>query len=104
MFNSESLSIGLAATGLALVAASTIPALSLLPYSMRRQQKRDDQTRYEDEDGVATEETESAFSDKIPRLFLYITSILGFFTSIASAVFATLNQKEIGRASCRERG
>lgn len=45
--------------------------------------------RYEDEDGVATEESEGAYSDFIPRLILILVSVIGTIDCLASAILTT---------------
>ncbi|KAI9767128.1 MAG: hypothetical protein M1840_005917 [Geoglossum simile] len=45
---------------------------------------------YEDGDGVATEETVSAYSDRTPRFILCFSSIIGFLASLVTSVLASL--------------
>lgn len=45
---------------------------------------------YEDEDGAATEETQNAFSDKLPRVMVAVTTGLGLLISLALAVFGAV--------------
>lgn len=46
---------------------------------------------YEDKDGVATKESEAAYSAKIPKTLLSIFSVSGLAISIVLAVLGTLN-------------
>jgi len=41
---------------------------------------------YEDEDGTATEETQEAFFDKLPRVPVAVTTAVGLLVSLALAV------------------
>ena len=43
---------------------------------------------YHDEDGSATEDSQAAFSDWLPRTVLYLSTMLGFAASIGSAVLS----------------
>jgi hypothetical protein len=45
--------------------------------------------RYEDEDGVATEESEEAYSDFVPRLILVLLSAVASLDALAAAVLIT---------------
>ncbi|KAH6672198.1 putative ABC bile acid transporter [Halenospora varia] len=49
---------------------------------------------YEDNDGVATEESMAQYSAKIPIVLLFTCAILGAFTSIALSVLATVHSNE----------
>ena len=86
MVASERLSIIAVTVGVGLVAATTIPALKQIP----SRPKRLYEALYEDDDGVATEEAISAYSDRIPKFILCFSSIIGFLASIVSLVFASL--------------
>lgn len=50
---------------------------------------------YRDQDGAATEESLAAFSDRIPKIAIYVSTILGFSAACASAVLSTASQTPI---------
>jgi ABC-type multidrug transport system fused ATPase/permease subunit len=84
--------------GLVLVALSSTPAVWRIYKRLARREKGegegseepDSHQLYEDEDGIATEETERNFSDKIQKSVILISSIAGFLISFALALLATL--------------
>ena len=45
---------------------------------------------YEDEDGMATEETQNAFYDTLPRVLVAVTTGVGVLVSLALAVFGAV--------------
>ncbi|KAH0538545.1 hypothetical protein FGG08_004878 [Glutinoglossum americanum] len=45
---------------------------------------------YEDEGGTATVESEAAYSDRMPKIFIYVTTLLGFSASVVSAILSTV--------------
>ncbi|KAI9682032.1 MAG: hypothetical protein M1817_000086 [Caeruleum heppii] len=47
-------------------------------------------SRYTDKDGVATSQSEAAFSDTIPRIIIILTSLAGLCASLAASVAITL--------------
>jgi hypothetical protein len=89
MVTHEGLSLAAGVVGVALVAATTIPAFKQLAAAISHP-KRLYETLYEDDDGVATEESMSAYSDRVPRSILCFSSIVGFLASVASSVLASL--------------
>ncbi|KZF26219.1 ABC bile acid transporter [Xylona heveae TC161] len=84
------------AVGTGAVAAMTLPGVVNLrksAWSLRKDYEQVD-ALYEDQDGVATEKSQAAFSDKIPKLFVYLSSVLGSSVTLASALWATLNPEK----------
>src|SRR5436189_4793715 len=80
-------------TGLALVALNSTPALWLISNRLVRRKYGELSALvhlYEDRDGVATEETEKKFSDKVQKVVIAAFSVAGFFVSVALSVSATL--------------
>ncbi|KIW17836.1 hypothetical protein PV08_05031 [Exophiala spinifera] len=73
------------------VALLSIPALSQLISRIRARKDHYQHLSeiYEDKDGVATEESQEAFSDFIPRLVLILISIVVCLDALASAVLIT---------------
>ena len=45
---------------------------------------------YEDEDGTATEETQQAYSDKLPKVLVAVTTAVGLLISLGLAVFGAV--------------
>ncbi|KAF7956233.1 hypothetical protein EAE96_005153 [Botrytis aclada] len=82
-YNSGSLAAAICA--LLLVITLTFPSVFSITSHFREKGKQNPNT-YTDKDGVATEETIAAFSTKIPKTLLIISTLLGFATSIVLAV------------------
>lgn len=92
MADSTTLSLTAAIVCLTLVAILTSPAIWEAVNRLRSSGKAQYQRlteKYEDEDGEATEESEAAYSDFLPRLAIMLLSILGTLDSLALAVLAT---------------
>ncbi|KAM3068375.1 hypothetical protein ACMFMG_009513 [Clarireedia jacksonii] len=86
MLEYDSGSLAAAFCSSVVVVGFTFPsAISTLSHFRAKEQKW---TSYSDKDGVATEETIAAFSTKIPKTILIISTILGLGTSIALAILA----------------
>lgn len=91
MQDSTSTSLIAAVVCLVLVALLSVPAAweNVLRFTATKSQYQDLPHNYEDEDGVATEESEAAYSDFVPRLVLILISVVGLLDSLALAVLAT---------------
>lgn len=85
MLDYNSGSLAAATCTLLLVITLTFPSVFSLTSHFREKGKQIPNT-YTDKDGVATEETIAAFSTKIPKTLLMISTLLGFATSITLAV------------------
>ena len=91
----ELLSVVVASVGAGLVVFLTLPSIWRLARTSSRPSKLNGyhvahSGVYQDKDGTATEESEAAFSDKLPKVIIYAATILGFATSITSAVLSTV--------------
>lgn len=84
-------SIAVSSVGLALVVIATLPSALAAVSHFRRKDKATAEL-YEDQDGVATEESMVKYSAKWPKTFLSVFATLGFAFATASAVLATVNQ------------
>lgn len=85
--NPEAVSLGAAALGLALTAVLTVPAgKAILGRFVNKGYRRLASELYEDEDGVATEESVAAFSDRWQKYLIILLSIAGFALSVARAL------------------
>lgn len=84
-------SIVVAAIGLGLLAAISIPTVISFNERIKRRKEfaKDNNILYEDKDGVATEESQKKFSTIIPRSLSVTGSIIGSLLSIAEAVLRT---------------
>ncbi len=84
-------SVAVSIACLVAVALLSIPAGYKLVAKLRakKDQYQHVSSRYEDKDGVATEESEEAFSDLIPRLLLILISIVACLDALATAVLTT---------------
>jgi len=89
---SEVTSLVTGAIGCFLIVLASHPSLFTIfnIASSRVQHGHDENSElYEDEDGTATEETQQAFSDKLPKVLILVTSSLGLLFSLALAVFGS---------------
>lgn len=84
----EAASLGAASLGLALTAILTVPAAkAILSRFVNKGYRRLPPELYEDEDGVATEESVAAFSDRWQKYLITLLSVAGFAVSLARALF-----------------
>ena len=86
-----STSVAIAVACLAVVAILSAPAAreGLIRLRAKRKQYAELSDRYEDEDGIATEESEDAYSDLLPRLLLILISLVTCAVALASAIVTT---------------
>ena len=94
--SSQTSSIVVGSVGISLVAAISIPALFSIYWKFnprKEQQYEDAQGRYEDEDGVATAESQEKFeySTTLPKVLILASSVIGLLVSIAVAVLSTVH-------------
>ena len=92
MAGATTTSLAIAIAALVLVALLTIPAGTGFYQRLIATKKQDLEftDKYEDADGVATEESEAAFTTRIQRIFSLLTALVGFAVSLVSAILATL--------------
>ena len=95
MAGSTTVSLALAIACLVLVGILSIPALLQYIDRLRKGKSKyfELSDRYEDEDGVATDDSEAAYSDFIPRLLLVLVSAVGTFDALAFAIVITTRPK-----------
>ncbi|KPI39577.1 ATP-dependent bile acid permease [Cyphellophora attinorum] len=88
MVGSTTPSVAIAIACLVIVALLTIPTVIRLVQNLRRRKERYQELndRYEDKDGVATTESEAAFSDIVQRLILLLASTVATIDALAFAV------------------
>lgn len=94
MPDSTTISLVTASLALVLVAGLSFPGSSrcverLSSTKLQYVQLRD---RYEDEDGVATVESEEAYSDYLSRLIVLLGAIVGTVVSLVSAILTTTRE------------
>jgi hypothetical protein len=93
--DSTTWSLAAAITCLALVASLSLPAF--LQQGKRhlttKQPYYSLPDRYEDEDGTATKDSEEAYTDFIPRLFLLLLSVVGTLDALALGILTTTRVK-----------
>lgn len=75
---------------LAAITLFTYPSVSGLIGQIRKREQRSDAV-YSDADGKATAESAAAFSDKLRKVAVLLSALLGAGTSLAASVLATLN-------------
>ena len=91
MTSSTTVSVAIAFVSLVLVALLSIPSLAQLVNRIRRRKEQYQalSDRYEDEDGVATDGSEAAYSDLVQRLILLLGSAIATLDALAFAVVIT---------------
>lgn len=84
-------SVAISIACLVVVAALSVPAL--YQFFIRIRAKKDQYQElpdlYEDEDGEATEESQEAYSDFMPRLMLILISIFACLDALTTAILTT---------------
>ena len=86
----ETIAAGGAATGI--IAFLTIPAI--IDHVARWREKKEKASLYEDDDGVATEESMAKYSTTVAKILLAIFTTLGLLTAIALGVLALVYHDE----------
>lgn len=79
-------------TALILVFFLTVPSVVKLCKSYHRQKYSRINALYEDEDGIATEETQKEYSATAPKYLALLSTVIGFIASVISASFTTINR------------
>lgn len=94
MAGATTTSLAIAIVALIVVVLLTLPGATKLYYrwSANKKQYQEFTDKYEDEDGVATEESEAAFSTKIQCVLILLFALIGFAVSLVSSVLATLRE------------
>lgn len=84
-------SLAISISCLAVVAALSVPAL--YQYLERLRARKDQYAElsdlYEDEDGTATEESQEAYSDFVPRLILILISAVASIDALVTAILTS---------------
>lgn len=93
--DSTTLSLAAAIACIALVASLSLPACLQQGkrYLTTKPQYQSLADRYEDDDGVATKDSEEAYTDFIPRLFLLLLSIVGTLDALTLGILVTTRVK-----------
>ncbi len=78
-------------TALILVFFLTIPSVVKLFKSYSRGKYARIDALYEDEDGSATEESQTEYSATLPKYIALLSSMIGFIASTISAAFTTIH-------------
>lgn len=91
MLHHTTTSLAISISCLAIIAALSVPALYqyLERVRVRKDQYSELSDLYEDEDGTATEESQEAYSDFLPRLILLLTSAIASTDALISAVLTS---------------
>lgn len=85
----NNLDVVLTGAGLGLVALATTPALVAVINQLRKRTPKDN--FYEDVDGKSTPESIAAFSNRLPKILILVSSATGLGTSIAVSVLSSLH-------------
>lgn len=88
MYNTGSPASGAAA--LLLVALLTLPSVISLVSHFRELKTKP--ARYEDKDGVASEESVAKYTARSPKILLSLFTVLGLATAIALVILGILNR------------
>lgn len=93
---SHNVSLATSIAAITLILLSSIPALraifSILATSQNKRGKYSSAEKvYEDEDGVATPETDATFSQKWAKLFITVMTAATFSVNVALAIIDTLD-------------
>ena len=92
MLPQPTVSLSISVARLVVVGILSIPAS--IQYVKRIQRRKSQYSEvsdvYADKDGTATEESQEAFSDFVPRLILILTSAVAAVDALAAAVIATI--------------
>lgn len=84
-----------AAGGAALLAVAFLTIPAIRDHVVRLREKKEKASVYEDDDGVASEESMAKYSTTVAKVLLAIFTTLGLLTAIALAVLATVHHDEI---------
>jgi hypothetical protein len=82
--------VWLEASVLAFVAGFSLVSAASVFRSRNRDSKIDGPVRYEDKDGVASEDSQKAYSVKSQKVILTLLTAAGFLVALAQAVLATI--------------
>ncbi len=91
-----SISLACGIAGLVLVLISTFSSLYLVASTAFKSKQPNSEKIYQDEDGVATEESIAKYSTTRTKIVICVLSLLGLGISIALAVLGTLNLSNDG--------
>ena len=83
-------------SSVAAIALLSLPSLAGLISQICRRQPARDSAIYSDADGQASPDTVKAFSTKLPKTVLLLSSLLGLGASLAATVLTT---RQFGRQS-----
>lgn len=88
--SASTISLATSAAGTGLIGLVSLPAVINLAIQLRNRELK--QETYEDADGKSTPEAVKAFSSKVPKAFVILSSVVGLGLSIAIAVLSTLGE------------
>jgi ABC-type multidrug transport system fused ATPase/permease subunit len=93
--NTTTVSLTAAIVCLVLVFTLSLPALSQIGKRcfMKKAEYQTVSERYEDEDGLATKDSEEAYSDFVPKLSLLLVSVIGTLGALALGILTTTRVK-----------
>ena len=83
-----------AAGGAALIVIAILTIPAIIDHVARLREKKEKACLYEDDDGIATEESIANYSTVVPKVLLGIFTTLGLLTAIALAVLAIVHQNK----------
>lgn len=85
------LALATSAAGLGVIGLLSLPGGVSLATQLRGRQPKSESEVYEDQDGKSTLQAVEAFSNKVPKAFVLLLSIIGLGLSVALAVLTALN-------------
>jgi hypothetical protein len=93
MLENDSRSLAAGGAGVVLISLLTLPSLFRTVSHFRSSTPKP--LRYEDKDGIATDESIDSYSAKFSKVLLTIFNLLGLSTAIALAVLGTLDSRMV---------
>ena len=96
MLNNVSVLLVGEALGVAVIVFLTLPLIRRLVRNASHAKKSKIGTLYEDDDGSATEESQTEYSVKYAQMVVCITSALGLAASLTLAILSTVRHSSMG--------
>lgn len=89
MLDPDLRSVAAGSAGIVLIAFLALPSIFALFFQL--QVPKHKENGYQDEDGVATDQSVAQYSAKVPKILLVLSTLLGFLVSLSLAILGTLD-------------
>lgn len=93
MRHPDSRSFAAGGVGIVLTALLTLPSIFGLTCHLQTVKRKE--KSYQDQDGVATDESVAKYTATIPKIAIAILTLLGFLISISLAILGTLDPHKV---------